>query len=141
MQIDTSLFQKKIELTSTLIKELENKHFTQEELEHDLDTYSTIYYLYQNIIERCLGLAVLTLQMEDKTLPDSAKETFSQLATKGIIQRDTSNKMGAAYGFRNLLIHEYDQIDPKKLYNDHPHNIQNLKQFLKEITQYFEKHQ
>jgi len=134
--MDKNLINTKITIATKHLEALEAVSFTHEDLENDIDTYSKLYYLYQNVIERCLGLAVLLIKEKNLSIPDTARDAFNVLAKNKTINQQTANRLSGAYGFRNAIIHDYDNLNTEELTLEHDQNVSNLKQYLKEISEY-----
>lgn len=58
---------------------------TLETLRDDETIYAPVFYFYQNVIERCLGLAVPVLKIERQEISPVARDNFYQLANLDII--------------------------------------------------------
>jgi uncharacterized protein YutE (UPF0331/DUF86 family) len=46
-------------------------------------------------------------------VPTTASDAFSELAKLGLIERRLAGRLKLAVGFRNVLVHEYIEIDWK----------------------------
>ena len=46
-------------------------------------------------------------------VPTAAAEAFSELAKRGLIDRRLAGRLQLAVGFRNVLVHEYTELDWK----------------------------
>ena len=49
--------------------------------------------------------------------PDSYRSCIELLARHQVLDTELSSRLVSMVGFRNLLVHEYDNIDPKRLIN------------------------
>ena len=74
----------------------------------------------QDILARNLSLAIQTcidiafhLCAADGVVPATSGEAFAQLARRGRISRPLAQRLQRAAGFRNVLVHEYTEIDWK----------------------------
>jgi uncharacterized protein YutE (UPF0331/DUF86 family) len=55
-------------------------------------------------------------------LPQNSRDAFSILEKEGILQANLSQKMKAMVGFRNIAVHDYQEINLeilKKILDDH----------------------
>lgn len=132
-KVDKDYIKQKIALALKILEKLEKTEFTKEQLATDMEVYPKVYFLYQNVIERCLGIASYACQMLDLPIPTSARDTFMQLADKNIIDKDTARRLSGAYGFRNMIIHDYDEINVDRIYMEHKNNLMNIRDFLKQL--------
>jgi uncharacterized protein YutE (UPF0331/DUF86 family) len=74
----------------------------------------------QDILARNLSLAIQTcidiafhLCAAEGVVPATAGEAFAQLAKRGRISRALAQRLQRAAGFRNVLVHEYTEVDWK----------------------------
>jgi uncharacterized protein YutE (UPF0331/DUF86 family) len=59
---------------------------------------------------------------------------FYVLEENGYMSRALTEKMVAAVGFRNLVVHEYGRLDLEQVYHIAHHDIDNLKMFCKALV-------
>lgn len=74
----------------------------------------------QDILARNLTLAIQAaldiayhLCAANEVLPATSGDAFVQLAARGLIERDLADRLVRAVGFRNVLVHEYTEVDWK----------------------------
>ena len=74
----------------------------------------------QDIVARNLSLAIQAcidiayhLCAAQGVVPETSGEAFAHLARKGLIARSLAQRMRRAVGFRNVLVHEYTEVDWK----------------------------
>lgn len=74
----------------------------------------------QDILARNLTLAIQAaldiayhLCAANEVLPATSGDAFVQLASRGLIERDLAERLVRAVGFRNVLVHEYTEVDWK----------------------------
>jgi uncharacterized protein YutE (UPF0331/DUF86 family) len=79
----------------------------------DLDDITALNL--QRAIQAAIGLASHVAATERLGLPDSAGAVFPLLAERGILDRDLAERLRRMVGFRNLAVHDYQEIDPKIL--------------------------
>jgi len=124
-----------LEYLNQLSKEIES----EEEYEGDFhligNTERYIQLSIQCVIDICQLLAV----EESIKMVEENKEIVSLLKGKGIITEDTANKLTGMVGMRNLLVHEYGEIDNKIIYKVLKNNINDFEVFISEIQRYLNK--
>jgi len=69
----------------------------------------------QRACEQCIDLANHTIKVRKLGLPKESKESFRLLAQNGIIPRDLAANLEHMVGFRNILVHEYQNLDIRRL--------------------------
>lgn len=67
----------------------------------------------QRACEQAIDLANYTIRKKKLGLPKVSKESFRLLANNKIIPRELSVGLEKMIGFRNVLVHEYQDLDIK----------------------------
>lgn len=65
----------------------------------------------QRACEQCIDLANHTIRGKKLGLPQSSKESFALLAQHHIIPRNLAANLENMVGFRNVLVHQYQDLD------------------------------
>jgi len=73
--------------------------------------------------------------------PADRSESISLLFNRNIISEKTASKLQGISGFRNILVHEYGEIDRKKVYEVLQSQTKDLKEFKKEILKFIKDNQ
>jgi len=71
--------------------------------------------------------------------PENRKEQISLLHSHKIISKNLIGKLEDIVKFRNILVHEYGEIDQKKVYENLFSKIKDFELFKKEILQWLQK--
>lgn len=96
------------------------KDLTFEEISKDFVKQTLVERMMERIINRALDInqhiiaEMATLETEP---PMDYKETFLRLVDFGIYDQNFAENISRSAGTRNKLIHEYDKIDKKQVYN------------------------
>lgn len=93
-------------------------------------------------IERILELLIMTasdiifhiLSVQGEPMPISYRTAFLRAGEIGIISKDLSESLALSAGLRNILVHEYEEIDYKILYKSIPIAIKDYTSFMDEIS-------
>lgn len=118
-----------------------------------LSTYLTDLRPYENIsfegfmhkhyeIERLLELLIMTasdtvfhmLSLKNEPPPISYRTAFLRAGETGIISYDLSRRLALAAGLRNILAHEYEQIDYRILHQSIPAALRDFSQLIGELA-------
>ncbi len=67
----------------------------------------------------------------------SLNEIFYILQNKGVIKAEMVEKMISMVGFRNVLVHEYEDINLDIVYNILHHYLNDINEYLLAIVNYF----
>jgi uncharacterized protein YutE (UPF0331/DUF86 family) len=99
----------------------------------DLDCQDIVIFNLQKAIQSCIDMAAHIISDEDLGLPGSTNEMFYLLEENGYLDRDLTEKMVKAVGFRNLIAHEYEKLDLKQVYRVVQKDIHDLHAYIKAI--------
>jgi uncharacterized protein YutE (UPF0331/DUF86 family) len=81
--------------------------------EKDPDFQLSIYELnLQRAIQACIDLANVTIAKEGLGLPNTYKQSFEILRKHSIIDDTSCQKLCCMVGFRNISVHDYEEIKP-----------------------------
>ncbi len=106
---------------------------TLQEFLSNRDLQDIILFNLQMAIQNCIDMASHLISDEGLGLPGSTNEMFYMLQDSGYIPLELTEKMVAAVGFRNLVVHEYGKVDLEEVYKISQHHIDDLLEFLKTI--------
>lgn len=71
--------------------------------------------------------------------PKDYHESFVLLGTLGIMTANFAKEMAMAAGLRNRIVHEYDDIDPERVYEALPVAVRRIPVYLDHIQRFVEK--
>ena len=67
-------------------------------------------------------------------LPADSKELFDLLAARKLLPLALSKKLVSMAGFRNVLVHEYLEIDRRRVYRVLSEDLGDFEKFIKAVT-------
>lgn len=70
-----------------------------------------IKYLFVTSIEGCVDVAQHVASSEQFPAPDTNADAIRLLGRRGVITTDLAESLGRAVGFRNVLVHQYTEVD------------------------------
>ncbi len=70
-----------------------------------------IKYLLVTTIESCVDVAQHLVSSENFGAPDSNAGALRELGSRGVIDQTLAGELALAVGFRNVLVHQYAQVD------------------------------
>jgi uncharacterized protein YutE (UPF0331/DUF86 family) len=85
----------------------------------------------QVMIEIVIDIAERLLALENKGPAATAAEALNKLAILGVLK--SSQPYGDMVRFRNLIVHQYEEIEPKILYDLAVNKINDFRKFREEI--------
>lgn len=132
--IDKDILLGKADRVHRHVKRVKEKRpATVQEFLSSLDLQEIILFNLQMAIQFCIDIASHIISDEGLGLPGSTNEMFYTLQENGYIAEDVADKMVAAVGFRNLVVHEYTRVDLEEVYRISQENIDDLIEFLKPL--------
>jgi uncharacterized protein YutE (UPF0331/DUF86 family) len=70
--------------------------------------------------------------------PADYYQSFTQLGKLGVLPPAFAQQIAACAGLRNRIVHEYDELDPRKLYEGLQAAVRDIPQYLAHIHQYIQ---
>ena len=71
--------------------------------------------------------------------PRDYYESFTQLAKLGILPPAFASQIAACAGLRNRIIHEYDEIDPRRVYEGLQAAVRDIPEYLRRVHEHLER--
>jgi uncharacterized protein YutE (UPF0331/DUF86 family) len=91
----------------------------------------------EKIVECAIDIAYLILKDINKSKLESDNNLFDSLTEHNIITEDTAKALKLAKGLRNIIAHQYANINEKVVFETlQTHLNKDIREFLKEINQY-----
>lgn len=72
-------------------------------------------YLFVTAIEGCIDAAHHVCASESWGPPDTNADAMRVLARHGLLAPDAADRLAAAVGFRNVLVHGYADVDDRRV--------------------------
>lgn len=95
--------------------------------------------LLERMIGRMIDINYHLITETGHPPPRDYYESFVRLGTLQILPADFARRMAACAGLRNRIVHEYDDIDPGKVYEAVQAAVKDIPEYLRYIHQYVEK--
>lgn len=71
--------------------------------------------------------------------PPDYHDSFTQLAKLGVLSRDFAPQIAACAGLRNRIAHEYDELDPRKVYDALQTALRDIPVYLQRVRDYLDR--
>lgn len=71
--------------------------------------------------------------------PEDYTSSFIRAAEVGLITRELAERIKGSGGMRNILVHEYMDIDDEKVYKTLPTALKDYKEYIKQVDAFLEK--
>lgn len=90
-------------------------------------------YTFQTALEACIDAAHHLLADQGLGVPASNADAFRKLAAAGLLAEELARTMAAAARFRNVLVHDYAEVDDTKVV-DHLQHLPEIRAFVAAMT-------
>ena len=87
----------------------------------------------QRAIQASIDMANIIIAMKGWRLPSSYKDSFKELFKQKIIDQATFEQMSKMVGFRNIAVHEYQELNRAILASILQNNLKDLENFYSQI--------
>lgn len=139
MLLDKTLVEKKLNLLKHEINKIENMDITLERILDDEDVQDMLDRRMERAIESCIDVSTHLAAGLELPRQEYAADIFLILGKKKIISPEVAEKFTSVVGFRNILVHEYVDIDYKLAYSSLADKLKDLKQFAREVLEFLER--
>ncbi len=99
----------------------------------DQDTLDLLSFHLMLAIQLCLDCASHIISDEGWPPAGTLAESFRRLEEYEVISRETSEALGRAAGFRNVVAHGYTEIDPSRVFIAAHQGEKDLRRFTQEV--------
>lgn len=93
----------------------------------------------QRACELAIDMGNMVIAQEQWGLPQSAREVFSVLAERGMLGADLTSQLHRMVGFRNIAVHEYDNLDMGIVERVITHDIESVRRFASTVLNHYLK--
>jgi uncharacterized protein YutE (UPF0331/DUF86 family) len=137
--MDKLVIENKIESLRKCIVRIEQRRpDTIESLLHDIDAQDVLVLNLSRAVQLCVDIAVHILSNRDQSIPETMGQAFSELSSMGIISGELSANLRNAVGFRNVAVHNYQDIDWNIVYSIAHEQLPDFKLFAQRIMECFD---
>lgn len=135
--VKKELIRRKLNKLIEYLNELSNiADFTFEDYLGNYFIKRTAERLIQLIIEVATDINGHIAVDAGNSPPKNYFESFIKLSELGVLDRVLADKLAPSTGMRNRLVHEYDEIDDKIVYDGIPQAIDLYKIYISKIEKY-----
>ena len=97
--------------------------------ESDYQKQDAIAMNLQRACELCIDIANHLIKSKKLGLPQDSRESFALLQIAGLIDEPVAANLQAMVGFRNILVHDYADLDLSIIVDIIEHHLQELLDF------------
>jgi uncharacterized protein YutE (UPF0331/DUF86 family) len=92
----------------------------------------------QRSIQATIDIANILISINGWKLPASYKECFAIIAEQKVIDKEMAEKLQKMCGFRNIAVHDYQEITPPIMQSIMTHHLRDFEDFYTSIFHYLE---
>ena len=107
----------------------DERHFVNDPL-----VYGNAEWYLQLAIQSVLDISHHIVADRTLPLPADSRSLFELLARQKVISRALAVKLAAMAGFRNILVHEYLEIDRHRVYRALTTDLRDFESFIRAVT-------
>jgi uncharacterized protein YutE (UPF0331/DUF86 family) len=133
--VDREVVEEKLESLRRCIHRVSEKCPPDvETLKHDLDLQDILSLNLSRAVQVCVDIGAHLLAGLEVAPPDTMGQTFDVLTQAGVIPEELAKKLKKAVGFRNVAVHNYDEINWAIVHAIALHHISDFTQFANVIA-------
>jgi len=141
--IREDFIRRKISLIQDELAHLvELSRFSFNEVVSDFVKQSAVERILERTISRAIDVnnhLLSELANKDTSPPKDFKETFVRMADLGVYPVEFAEQISRSVGTRNVLVHEYDKVDYRKIYNSISDCLRDYHQYCEYILEFLAK--
>lgn len=138
--IDPELVTRKMVLITADLKVVETlaRHPLEDYIASPTDEVLVERYL-ERIIGRMIDINYHLITEAGHPPPRDYFDSFTQLARISVLPPAFAKQIAASAGLRNRIVHEYDEIDPERVYEGLQTAVRDVPSYLRHVEQYLKK--
>lgn len=138
--VDKQLIERLLVNLNFYVSELKKKKdITLKKFLSDYDIQAIVERRLQECIETCIDIGNHIISDEKLRPAQTYKEVFYILKENKIIKEDICEKLSDLASFRNILVHEYADLNHKIVYKKFKQSIDIFEKFIKNILKFVKK--
>jgi len=135
--VDTTLLGRKLAQLDVYLDQLsEFSRLSPAAYKKDWKTQRIVERTLQILVELCIDIANHIISDQGMRLPTGYASTFEVLMENRVLNRRLSNTMEKMAKFRNLVVHQYDKIDPAIVVSILRKNLSDFERYKKAIIKH-----
>ncbi len=140
--VNKQFVEQKIKLIEKEFEDLEKlSKFSFQEIVSDFLKQNSLERILEKIINRAIDINqhLIAELSKEELPPQSYKETFLKLAEFGVCPREFVENIAKSVGTRNVLVHDYNNVDYSKIYSSIADCLKDYHQYCDYILKFLEK--
>jgi len=138
--IDSDLVRRKLARLNMYLDKLKPiADFTFNEYISDFYKKTSTERLIQLIVECSSDINSHVVLESGQRPPEDYTSSFIRAAEAGLITHELANKLKGSGGMRNIIVHEYMEIDDRKIYEILPIAISDFKEYIRQVDDFLDR--
>jgi len=130
----------KLERLKGYVEELRNlRGLTRAELENKPVERAAVERFFQVSIESVIDICSMIISYEGLEKPDEYRKMISALDEVEVLDADFARDFSQVAGFRNVLVHQYAQVNLDLMYRFLQNRLSDFDAFAQAVAQYLDK--
>ena len=135
--MDKLILEKKIDSILRCLNRIDDRIPKSEyEFLRDFDAQDVVILNLTRAVQVSVDIATHILSTTNQPVPSTMAEAFISLERISIISPEIADKMKRSVGYRNVAVHNYDDIDLSITYDIAHKHLSDFKEFIKQIVPY-----
>ena len=115
------------------------KKYSLKQIKEDHILQGAVLHYLQLSIESMLDIGELVISELRLPRPEIGRDVFFILAKSKIFSLRFAEKIASMVGMRNIIVHEYDDVDLPKVYDCLQNNLEDFATFAKHVAQFMQR--
>lgn len=130
------IIEAKLESLRRCVKRIEDKRpGSVAHLKADHDLQDIISLNLMRAVQLCVDIAAHIIAESNSDIPTTMAESFDALQSLNVLPPELAMRMKRAVGFRNIAVHNYQQIDWEIVYAISHHHLADFKAFARAVVE------
>lgn len=123
-----------------LLRRLESKRsISWEDFESDWETYEVVENLLRKSIETCLDIGEQLIARYNLGDAKTYRQVFQILGQAGLIESVRLDEFLNLAGFRNVVVHAYDDVDPEIIFDILKNHLEAFRYFVERVKDFLKQ--
>jgi uncharacterized protein YutE (UPF0331/DUF86 family) len=138
--IDSDLVRRKLARLNMYLEKLKPiADSTYKEYISDFYKKTSAERMIQLIVECASDINTHVILESGERPPENYSSSFIKAAEVKLINNELANKLKGSGGMRNIIVHEYMEIDDKKVYEVMPTAISDYKEYIRQVYDFLDR--
>jgi uncharacterized protein YutE (UPF0331/DUF86 family) len=133
--MDAILLRKAGSLERCVARVRDKYHGNEAAFDADIDLQDIVVLNLQRACQTAIDMALRIGRLRRLAFPSDTADMFRVLARAGLLPRDLAESLVRMVGFRNVAVHEYQELDLAKVRYISEHRLDDLLAFSKAMLQ------